>query len=69
VEDPPFWRPSARALGFEDRDVTIVMDADRAGRLAAHRIQRDLKDVARTVAAPGPLRLTIPARVPDRPNG
>jgi hypothetical protein len=23
--------------GFEDRDVTIVMDADRAGRLAAQR--------------------------------
>jgi DNA primase len=35
---------------FEDRDVTIVMDADRAGRLAAQRIQRDLNDVARTVA-------------------
>ena len=40
---------SAWALGFEDRDVTIVMDADRAGRLAAQRIQRDLTDVARTV--------------------
>jgi 5S rRNA maturation endonuclease (ribonuclease M5) len=40
----------AGALAFEDRDVTIVMDADRAGRLAAQRIQRDLTDVARTVA-------------------
>ena len=41
---------SAWSLGFEDRDVTIVMDADRAGRLAAQRIQRDLNAVARTVA-------------------
>ena len=41
---------SAWALGFEDRDVTIVMDADRAGRLAAQRIQRHLTDVACTVA-------------------
>jgi hypothetical protein len=38
---------TARVLGFEDRDVTIVMDADRAGRPAAQRIQRDLTDVAR----------------------
>ena len=60
---------SAWALGFEDRDVPIVMDADRAGRLAAQRIQRDLTDVARTVATHRPLRLTIPVRVPDRPNG
>ena len=41
---------SAWALGSEDRDVTIVMDADRSGRLAAQCIQRDLNDVARTVA-------------------
>jgi hypothetical protein len=47
---------SAWALGFEDRDVTIVMDADRAGRPAAQRIQGDL--VARTV--------TIADRAPDR---
>ncbi len=61
---------SAWALGFEDRDVTIVMDADRAGRLAAQRIQRDLNDVAGYRRhALGPLRLTIPVRVPDRPNG
>ena len=52
---------SAWALGFEDRDVTIVMDADRAGRLAAQRIQRDLTDVARTV--------TIADLVPDRQDG
>ena len=49
---------SAWGLGFEDRDVTIVMDADRAGRLAAQRTQRDLTDVARTV--------TIADRAPDR---
>ena len=41
---------SAWALGSEDPDVPIVMDADRAGRLAAQRIQRDLTDVAHTVA-------------------
>jgi hypothetical protein len=52
---------SAWALGFEDRDVTIVMDADRAGRLAAQRIQRDLTDVARTV--------TIADLAPDRQDG
>ena len=48
-------------LGFEDRDVTIVMDADRAGRLAAQRIQRRLTDVAPTV--------TIADLAPDRQDG
>jgi hypothetical protein len=52
---------SAWALGFEDRDVMIVMDADRADRLAAQRIQRDLTDVARTV--------TIADLAPDRQDG
>ncbi len=52
---------SAWALGFEDRDVTIVMDADRAGRLAAQRIQGDLTDVAPTV--------TITDLAPDRQDG
>jgi DNA primase len=52
---------SAWAPGFEDRDVTIVMDADRAGRLAAQRIQRDLTDAARTV--------TIADLAPDRQDG
>jgi DNA primase len=54
-------RDSAWALGFEDRDVTIVMDADRAGRLAAQRIQGDLADVTRTV--------TIADLVRDRQDG
>jgi hypothetical protein len=52
---------SAWALGFEDRYVTIVIDADRAGRLAAQGIQRDLTDVARTV--------TIADIAPDRQAG
>jgi von Willebrand factor type A C-terminal domain len=51
----------AWTLGFEDRDVTIVLDADRAGRLAAQRIQRHLTDVARTV--------TIADLAPDRQVG
>jgi hypothetical protein len=34
---------------LENRDITIVMDADRAGRLAAARIKRDLTRVARAV--------------------
>jgi len=41
---------TAWASALEGRDVTIVMDPDRAGRLAARRIERDLTDVARTVA-------------------
>ena len=41
----PSWAPA-----LEGRDVTIVMDADRAGRLAARRIEQDLIGVARTVA-------------------
>ena len=49
---------SAWALGFEDRDVTIVMDADRAGRLAAQRIQRD----SPTSRAPSPSPLAPIAR-------
>ena len=52
---------SAWAPGFEDRDVTIVMDADRTGRLAAQRIQRDLTDVARAVS--------IADLAPDRQDG
>ena len=60
---------SAWALGFEDRDVTIVMDADRAGRLAAQRIQRDLTPSRAPSPRAGATSLTIPVRVPDRPNG
>jgi hypothetical protein len=61
---------SAWALGFEDRDVTIVMDADRAGRLAAQRIQRDLNDGrAHRRHGLGPLRLTIPDGYRTGPMG
>ncbi|MGZ4325537.1 MAG: toprim domain-containing protein [Solirubrobacteraceae bacterium] len=49
------------ASTLEDRDVTIVMDADRAGRVAARRIERDLTGVARTV--------TIAELDPDRQDG
>ncbi len=49
------------ALGFEDPDVTIAIDADRAGPLTAQRIQRDLTDIARTV--------TIADLAPDRQDG
>ena len=52
---------SGWASTLEGRDVTIVMDADRPGRQAARRIERDLIGVARTVA--------IADLVPSRHDG
>jgi DNA primase len=54
-------RPAAANGRRTVEDVTIVMDADRAGRLAAQLIQRDLTDVARTV--------TTADLAPDRQDG
>jgi hypothetical protein len=39
------WRPAWARL-LDGRHVTIVMDADRAGRVAAERIADDLAEVA-----------------------
>ncbi len=39
------WRPEWAAL-LKDREVTVVMDSDTAGRDAARRIASDLSSVA-----------------------